>query len=543
MQRKFNANEVPSALRFIRDSLEGFKLSQKDSMRAELFCEEALLRLIKYSDFSVTNYFRVIVYKSFGNIMIDISVPGSGFDFAGSLDFPDNDEFFSGESQEAIQNLLLRLFMDSERIKFRHSGKFNTITITALTSSYEGLYKVLAALALALTVGVSMRAFLPNELCTMINANFFSVISAIFANGLKMCAVPIVFFSIVLCFADMGNMRGLKRAGTKLFTWFIVLQVVAVAIGFVFVILFGTGRGTVLSLTSGFNGVQNFAVNFRGTIANLMPANLIRPFLEGDMLGLIILAVLTGAAAGLLGAKSILSCCNELNAIFMSITDLLLKIIPLVVFCSVSSMIITAGFNTIISLLGVLFTILAAFAVMHIIYYLLIKFVAGLNPSIMYRKFTNTIITAFSTCSSNAAIPDALAAAGKLGLSQKFYPFAVPLGILINKHGLCIYMAVVILSAANMYGLSITLTQLISTGISIIILVLVSPGIAGAGPAALSIIFTQLKLPLDLLGPIMAISAIEDMFDDPTNCIGNITSTLIVARSENLLDLDEYNRI
>lgn len=94
-----------------------------------------------------------------------------------------------------------------------------------------------------------------------------------------------------------------------------------------------------------------------------------------------------------------------------------------------------------------------------------------------------------------------------------------------------------------MYGLNISLMQLISTGISIIILVLVSPAIAGAGPATLSILFTQLGMPLDLIGPIIAISAIEDMFDDPTNCIGNITSTLIVARSENLLDLDEYNKI
>jgi len=539
LQKNFSKDELTSALSFIRESLETLKLSHRDLMRAELFCEESLLRLIKHSDFSVVNYFRVRIRKSFANILIDLSVPGDKFDFAGSFELPDNGEFVSDDSQEAIQNLLFRSFSDN--MTFRHSRGFNTITITAHTSNYASLYKVLAALALAVITSLSMRAFLSDELCIVINSNFFSVISTIFLNGLKMCAVPIVFFSIVLCFADIGNLRGIKGAGTRLFACFAVFQVIAVTLAFAFVFLFGTGEDAGLQLTSG--AAQDFSLDFSDTIIALMPNNLIKPFLEGDMLALIVLAVLVGASAGLAGAGSILVFCRELNAIFMKITDLLLKIIPLVVFCSISSMILATGLNTIISLLGMLFTILAAFAVMNVIYSLAVRFIAKLSPSIMYRKSANAIITAFSTCSSNAALPDLMTSAKEMGISSKFYPFAIPVGTSVNKHGFCMYMAVVVLSVANMYGIKITLTQLISMGISIIILIFASPATAGAGPSALSVMFAQFGMPLDLLGPIIAVSAIEDMFDAPVNCIGNVTSTLIAASGENLVDINEYKRI
>ena len=238
MQKNFCKDELKAALSFIHENLEALKLSHKNAMRAELFCEEALLRLMAYAYFNTTNYFRVRVRKSFGNILIDLAVPGDEFDFAESLELPEYEEISYGDSQEAIiQNLLLRSFIG--QASFRHSRNFNIVTLAALRSNYSGLYKVLSALFLAVAAGLLMRAFLPEDLCMKINDNIFAL-------------------------KDM--------------------------------------------------------------IINLMPDNLIRPFLEDNMLQLIMLAVLMGSAAGIAGAQSIIKGCNELNAIFMRVTALLIKV-------------------------------------------------------------------------------------------------------------------------------------------------------------------------------------------------------------------------
>ncbi|MBQ6773712.1 MAG: cation:dicarboxylase symporter family transporter [Synergistaceae bacterium] len=454
MQKNFHEGDIHSTLSFIHENLEALKLVHKDLSRADLVCEESLLRLMKHADFCRKKYFMIRVRKSFGNILIDLSVPGKEFNFSGFIDIPDDSEF-SPESQEAIQNLILRSF--TSNISFKHLRDFNTITITALTSNYSGLYKVLSALILAIITGLTMRAFLPEDLCMTINNDIFRVVSAVFLNGLKMCAVPIVFFSIILCFADVGNLSGIKKAGTS-------------------------------------------------------------------------------------GAKSILRACHDLNATFIGITKILVKFVPLVVFCSISSTIITMGFDIIASFLGILLTILLGHALMNIIYSLLIKFCAGLNPALIYKKCLSVIITAFSTCSSNAAIPDAMTAANKMGISQKFYPFAVSIGTSLNKEGGCIYLSVILLSVMNIYGFNISFPQIISLAVSIIILLSVSPSMPCAGIARLSVLFMQIGLPLDLMGALMALTSIEDMFETPANCMGNITAMTLAAKSENLIDLKEYNK-
>ena len=539
MHKDFVEGEIDSALRFIHDELEALKLSGKDLTRSELVCEESLLRLMRYADFDGIKYFRVRVRKSFGNILIDLSVPGEDFDFAESLELPDGSEI-ADDSQEALQNLIFRSYVNN--ISFRHSRKFNTITITALTSSYSSLYKVLTALALAVVTGLSMRAFLPDDLSMTINNNIFSVITEIFINGLKMCALPVIFFSIILCFSDMGSIKSIKRAGAKLFSWFIFFQVTGVFIGFGLVYLFGTGKGAGLSLASGLAGSQEFSISFRDTVINLMPDNVIKPFLDDKVLQLVTLAILTGIASGLAGAKIFLNFCGELNAIFMKVTSILIKFVPVVIFSSISSMIITAGLNTIISFAGVLFVLVSGYAVLNIIFSLAVRFYARLSPIVMYKKLTNVIITAFSTCSSNAAIPDMMNSAAKMGISKKFYPFAISLATSTSKPAYCLYMSAIILSVANMYGLNLSFTQIISLAVSIIILIFASPVFPGAGPAQLSIMFIEMGLPLDLLAPIIAVSIIEDVFETPTHCVSVITSTLLAAGSENLIDIKEYNK-
>ncbi|MBR0150001.1 MAG: dicarboxylate/amino acid:cation symporter, partial [Synergistaceae bacterium] len=279
---------LSSALGYIHEQLAAMKLKTKDAIRAELMCEDSLVSLMDNADFSGMGYFRVNVRKVFGTVIIDLAVPGREFEFSGGTGIqPLKDDDELQESYEAIRNIVLRSF--SGNIRYRHSGNLNTVRIKAVRSSYAGLYQTLAALFLAVVSGVALRNFAPAEVCASVNNNILDPIRTVFLNGLKMCAVPIVFFSVVSCIADMGGLSGIKRTGGKLFRYFAVSLIIGLSVGLCLMYIFRPGEGVNLVATSA-ETVQAGTVSFIGMLVNLVAGNVIRPFLEGDMLQIMVLA-------------------------------------------------------------------------------------------------------------------------------------------------------------------------------------------------------------------------------------------------------------
>ena len=260
------------------------------------------------------------------------------------------------------------------------------------------------------------------------------------------------------------------------------------------------------------------------------------------MLQLILVALLSGAAAASSGAKIVIQAFNEINGLFMKITSYLMKFMPLVIFCSIASMIITTGLNTMLAVFGLLVTLWAGYILMNVIYCLLLKFCAGLNPAQAYRKSMSALMTGLTTCSSNASLPDLMKSAESLGISPKLYSFSLPLGISINKITLCVYFSASVLSAAYMYGINISWIGLISISISAVIINMATPGLPGAEIISLSVLLSQGGIPLEFIPVIISIGTLHDMINTPSICIGNLTCTLLVAEREKLLDFEAYNR-
>ena len=172
------------------------------------------------------------------------------------------------------------------------------------------------------------------------------------------------------------------------------------------------------------------------------------------MLQLIFIAVLCGIAVGLIGNYSklltdIFEACNEL---FLKITVLLVKFMPVAAFCSILSMILSTGTETLISVLSMLGTFLVALFMMMIIYCLLMVLFGRLNPIPFLRKYTPTMLQVFSMASSNAALPlNFEVCQKKLGISPKVYSLGLPLGATINMDGTCIYLSVFSKSSTNVF--------------------------------------------------------------------------------------------
>ncbi len=545
MQQKFTVNDSDSrealtgALGFIREKLGEMKLNEKDINRAELMCEESLLTLLKRADFSRLKHFAVDVRKSFGDVIIDLRVPGDDFDFYGNAEVPyrsDDDEL--QETQEAVQSLLLRSF--SRFLRYKHYRRFNSVRIKALLSNYSGLYKILTISFLAVVTGFALRNFFQESVYMAVNDNIFAPIRTVFMNGLKMCAVPVVLFSIITCLSGMGNASGIRKSGGRLLKYILLFQVVSTVIAFGLMYVFRPGAGVEM-IASKVETVQGESVSLMGMLMNLVPANLIRPLLEGDMLQIMVIAVILGISVGMAGAKILRDVFGELTAVFMRATRIFMIIVPLAIFCSVASMTITTGVDTLLSVLGIILTLIAGYILLNIFFCIAVKLRTGLSPFVMLRKSMPMIITAFSTCSSIATIPDGMKCCDDMGISQKIYALSIPLCTSICKAAFPITFTVFTLSAANMYGVNLSASTMISLAFSIIVLTISTPGLPGACVIAMSALLTQAGCPLDFIGIVLSLQAIEDLFNTPTTCMGNIACTIIAADGGNLINKGKYN--
>ena len=198
MNRKieFNDDALEHALDFIRERFRTLNLTKKESSRAELMCEETLSALIAHGNKERVKFIYVNVRKFLGNISVELKVPGDEFSFSESIPYDYDDEDETG-SAEAIRNIILQSF--SENIRYRHSGKFNTVKISALRSKYSGLYWTLGSLILAVITGVLMKLFVPEEICRAFNDNILVSVRTVFMNGLTLlCSAGCILLDSVM---------------------------------------------------------------------------------------------------------------------------------------------------------------------------------------------------------------------------------------------------------------------------------------------------------------------------------------------------------
>lgn len=541
MQKKFEAKDasaLPEILGFVSSALKNSNINRNEISHAELMCEEALVNLIEHGDFTKNNFISVNVKKFLGDVSIELKVPGNEFDFYINGGIPSSDD----DDIETIRSLVLRSF--GNQIKYKHQWNCNTVRITALSSPYSNLYRILGTLILAAVAGFVIKNFMPEELSGMINGNFLQPVHSLLLNGLKMCAIPIMFFSMASCFSQTygTDLSRMKRVGGKMFSYSMINNIIAVFIGVALVFMFGIGKGMTLTALSNspLPAARNVSFSIGDTIKGLIPDNFLKPFFEGNMLQLMVLAVLTGTALSAGGLKKIAASFDEINGLFMKIMEMFLRFMPLLVFCSITSMLISTGAKTLLLVLGIFLTLLAANALILATYCLMIAFIARLNPAVMLKKSVPAVITAFTTSSSAAAMPDGMKVSGQLGISEKMYSFLIPLGTLVSKNSLCLFISVLTLSVCNMYGIELALPKIFSIIFYSILLPMTMPGIPGLGIIALSSLFALADCPVSGLFVAVLIDPVMDMFRTVLHVLSSLTSALIIAKSENQLDIEKY---
>lgn len=395
--------------------------------------------------------------------------------------------------------------------------------------------QILIALALGVIFGVFFHEYV----------KYISWAGDIFIRLLKMIVVPIVVSSMIVGVASIGKTGGLGRIATKTLTFYVITTLVATFVGLTLVNTIEPGVGS--SLVNQANSAEHLAgaerVPLGQQLINIVPENIFQDLVENDMLAIIFFSILFGYFVTLVGEKSSATIINFFEAVFeviMKIVLTIIKVAPIGVFAIVAKMIsMQAGdmqkLADIAQSLGLFVLIIWIGCAIHffIIMPSIVYFLGHENPWRHMKKMSTAILTAFSTCSSGAALPFAMKdSQEKCGISNKIASFTLPLGATINMNGTALYEGVAVIFIAQVYGIDLSFLEQLIIVVTVLFSAIGAASIPMAGLVMLSVALSVAGLPMEGIGLVLAVEQLCDMPRTATNSYGDMCAAVVIAKSE-----------
>jgi Na+/H+-dicarboxylate symporter len=367
-------------------------------------------------------------------------------------------------------------------------------------------------------------------------ASNFSILSDIFLRLIKMIIAPLVLAVLVMGVAKVGDFKSVGRIGGKTLLYFTFATLLSLSLGLVLVNLFEPGKVMHLDLPenkadAGIKANSQTASNF---IAHIVPDSIIRVMAENEILPIVIFALFFGIAAASIGeqGKPMIKAMDSLSHVMFKVTNFVMNFAPVGVFGAITAVVIQQGLDVLSGyayliacffggllffVFGVLFTICTV---------LRIKFFSLLS------HIKEPILLAFSTASSESAMPKTIEQLEKFGISNRIVSFVLPLGYSFNLDGSIMYMTFATVFIAQSYGIDMSMADQIQM---MLILLITSKGVAGVPRASLVVIagmLSMFNIPGEGLLLLLAVDQILDMGRSATNVVGNAVASAVVAKWE-----------
>ncbi len=371
----------------------------------------------------------------------------------------------------------------------------------------------------------------------------FEIGGKIFVNSLKMLVVPLVFVSLVCGVSSLSDPSKLGRLGGKSVLLYVFTTCIAVTFALVMALLIQPGSEFEMTTQETYEVKQ--APPLAQVIIDMFPSNPIASMAEGNMLQIIVFALLFGVAITKAGehGKKIQSAFESLNEVIMKIVLIIMNLAPYGVFFLMAKLAATIelkDFGSILKYFLLVFVLLILHAL--ITYPTLLATLARLNPLTLLYKMKDTAIFAFSSSSSSATLPVTMATArNKLGVNRSVASFTIPLGATINMDGTAIMQGVATVFIAQVYGVDLTTTQLLMVVLTATLASIGTAGVPGVGLIMLAMVLQQVNLPVEGIALIIGIDRLLDMTRTVVNVTGDCTVACIVAKSEKELDETVFN--
>lgn len=408
--------------------------------------------------------------------------------------------------------------------------------------------KIFIALICGMILGIVMHYFVPKGHIKddiIINGIFY-LLGQMFIRAMQMLVVPLVFFSIADGCRNMGDTKTLGKVGIRIVLFYLLTTALAIIIALSLASIINPGEGMNMELGSNeFNMDAGEKTSMKDTLLNMIPTNPIEALAKGDMLQIIIFAVIVGLLiAGMEDRMETLgNIITEMNELMMSMTMAVMKLAPIGVFFLIARTFSNLGYDVILSMLSYMISVILGLAFqLLIVYMLLLTIFVRVNPFAFLKKYFPVMTFAFSTASSNATVPLNIQTLEDIGVDKKISSFTIPLGATINMDGTAIMQGVAVVFIANAYGIDLTLNDYLTVILTATIASVGTAGIPSVGLVTLSMVLSSVGLPVEGIAMIMGIDRILDMARTSINTTGDASGTIIVANSVNAFNKEKFNK-
>ena len=406
--------------------------------------------------------------------------------------------------------------------------------------------KVLFSMVFGILVGIIINNFfISNHLIESILVNqIFYTISSLFLILLKMIVLPLIFVSIISGIISINDVNTLGRLGIKTLTLYIFTTMAAITLALFVSSFVDYSVGTIDSNTI----LQNEPAieTTSNIILNIFPSNFFSALVDGNVIQVLSFAVFIGVSASYIKSEipEFVNLIDNLNRIFNKMVMIIISFTPIAVFTLLAKTFSTEGLDVFIPLIKY-FSVVVLVLLLHFsfTYSLILKIFSNLNVKQFYSKLRELIIFTFSTSSSNASIPFTLnIVTNKYGVNKSFASFSIPLGATINMDGTAIMQGCATYFLAAFYGINLDFNDFILIIMTATVASIGTAGIPSAGIIMLSLILTELGIPLEGITLLLGVDRLLDMMRTSVNVSGDTCISCVVAKSEKLIDIKKYNQ-
>lgn len=387
---------------------------------------------------------------------------------------------------------------------------------------------IFIGLVLGIAVGMGLMGH------PSIAVDYIKPFGTLFLNLIKMIVVPIVLFSIMAGVISLQDIRKVGSIGGKTIVFYMVTTMFAITLGLVFANLLNVGGGTKF-VTEGLEYTAAEAPSFLDTLINIFPSNAVEPMVNASMLQIIVIALFFGFGVIMAGEKGlhVAQLVESLSEVSMQVMSFIIKFSPIGVFALICPVVAENG----PAILGSLAKLLLAAYLVYVIHGLLVyssmvKIFAGIGPMKFFKGILPAMMMAFSSASSVGSLPLNLECCEKLGAKKEVASFVLPLGATINMDGTAIYQGVSAVFIAQVFGIDLTLSQMITIVLTATLASIGTAGVPGSGMIMLAMVLESVGLPLEGIALIAGIDRVLDMGRTTVNITGDAACTICVDAGE-----------
>lgn len=408
--------------------------------------------------------------------------------------------------------------------------------------------KIFIGLIAGVICGVIFNLFVPTSYVrdTIIIDGICYVIGNGFIKLMKMLVVPLVFCSLVCGASAIGDTKTLGKAGGKTIAFYLATTAIAVTVAISVAALIKPGIGLNMNMIETENVTVAEKTSAVDTLLDIIPDNPFSSLANGNMLQVIVFALIVGILLAKMGerAELVANFFSQFNDLMMEMTNLVMSFAPIGVFFMLTRTFANLGFDAFIPLLKYMGSVVLGLGVQCFVVYMILLFVfTRLNPFKFIKKFFPVMAFAFSTSTSNATIPlNIETLEEKIGVSRKVSSFTIPLGATINMDGTSIMQGVAVVFAAQAYGINLGISGYLTVIATATLASIGTAGIPSVGLVTLTMVFSAVGLPVEAITLIMGIDRILDMLRTAVNVTGDAVCTTVVAYQNKDLDKEVFAR-